>query len=128
MDWMERLKGGLEHLEQEGTGALTVVQDDVMSFLDQVKQHLTRNPEPVFAVLRRLKPVLIVKNTALVHDTKTCRKFWRATTCFKSPTKRRWRLSEQVPISSWECRTLPSMSATSPTCERSSGARTYPLR
>src|SRR5262249_29410308 len=66
MDWMERLKGGLERLEREGAGALALVQDDVMSFLNQVKQHLTRNPEPVFAVLRRLKPVLIVKNTALV--------------------------------------------------------------
>jgi cytochrome P450 len=66
MDWMERLKRGLERLEKDGAAALAVVQDDVMSFLDQVKQHLTRNPEPVFAVLRRLKPVLIVKNTALV--------------------------------------------------------------
>jgi cytochrome P450 len=66
MDWMERLKGGLERLEKEGAGALALVQDDVMSFVNQVKQHLTRNPEPVFAVLRRLAPVLIVKNTALV--------------------------------------------------------------
>ncbi len=66
MEWMDKLKEGLERIEAEGLQALASVQREAMSFLDHIKQHLTQNPEPVFAVLRRLKPVLIVKNTALV--------------------------------------------------------------
>jgi cytochrome P450 len=66
MEWMEKLKNGLERMEVEGVEALTSVQAEAMSFFDRLKQHLSENPEPVFAVLRRLKPVLIFKNTALV--------------------------------------------------------------
>jgi cytochrome P450 len=66
MEWMEKLKHGLERVEHEGIEALTSVQAEAMSFFDHLKQHLTQNPEPVFAVLRRLKPVLILRNTALV--------------------------------------------------------------
>jgi cytochrome P450 len=66
MQWMENLEKGLKRIEAEGAGALANVQGDAMSLLDHLKQHLLQNPEPVFAVLRRLKPILIVKNTALV--------------------------------------------------------------
>lgn len=66
MQWMESLKKGLERLEAEGVGAIASMQGDAMSLLDHLKQHLIQNPEPVFAVLRRVKPVLIVKNTVLV--------------------------------------------------------------
>jgi cytochrome P450 len=66
MEWMDKLKGGLERMEAEGQQALASVQSEVMLFLDHLKQHLLQNPEPVFAVLRRVKPILIVKNTALV--------------------------------------------------------------
>jgi cytochrome P450 len=66
MEWMENLEKGLKRSEAEGAGALANVQSDAMSLLDHLKQHLLQNPEPVFAVLRRLKPILIVKNTALV--------------------------------------------------------------
>lgn len=66
MEWVEKLKNGLERAEQEGIEALANVQAEAMSFFDRLKQHLTQNPEPVFAVLRRLKPVLIFSNTALV--------------------------------------------------------------
>jgi cytochrome P450 len=45
---------------------LASVQAETMSFLDGLKTHLIRNPEPVFAILRRIKPVLIAKNFALV--------------------------------------------------------------
>ncbi len=66
MEWLEKLKNSLERVEKEGLQALTSVQAEAMSFFDHLKQHLTENPEPVFAVLRRVKPVLIFKNTALV--------------------------------------------------------------
>ncbi len=39
---------------------------DMADFLDQIKQHVIREPEPVFAVLRQVKPILMVKDTALV--------------------------------------------------------------
>jgi cytochrome P450 len=41
-------------------------EHDMADFLDQIKQHVIRDPEPVFEVLRRVKPILMVKNTALV--------------------------------------------------------------
>jgi cytochrome P450 len=66
MEWMEKLKNGLERMEKEGIEALTSVQTEAMSFFDRLKQHLTQNPEPIFAVLRRVKPVLIFRDTALV--------------------------------------------------------------
>jgi cytochrome P450 len=66
MEWMEKLQHGLERVEHEGIEALTSVQAEAMSFFDRLKQHLAQNPEPVFAVLRRVKPVLILRNTALV--------------------------------------------------------------
>ena len=66
MEWMEKLKNGLERIEHEGIEALTSVQAEAMSFFDRLKRHLTQNPEPVFAILRRVKPVLIIRNTALV--------------------------------------------------------------
>jgi cytochrome P450 len=45
---------------------LAKVQSEVMSFLDGIKAHLTRYPEPIFAILRRIKPILLIKNFALV--------------------------------------------------------------
>jgi cytochrome P450 len=66
MEWMDRLKSGLERVEAEGMAAIESVQGDAMSLLDHLKQHLAQNPEPVFAVLRRVKPILLMKNTALV--------------------------------------------------------------
>jgi cytochrome P450 len=66
MEWLEKLKGGIARVEAEGLHVLAEVQNEAMVFLDQIKQHLTQNPEPVFALLRRLAPVLVVGNTALV--------------------------------------------------------------
>ncbi|MGC2694260.1 MAG: cytochrome P450 [Candidatus Angelobacter sp.] len=61
-----RLKGTLSHAEAEGMHLLQAAEADVMQFLDGVKQHLADHPEPVFAILRNIKPVLVVKNFALV--------------------------------------------------------------
>ncbi len=45
---------------------LAKVQDEAMSFLDGLKAHTLRYPEPIFAVLRRIKPIVLIKNFALV--------------------------------------------------------------
>ena len=66
MEWMERLKSGLERIETAGAAELGVLDADAMSLIDHVKQHLAQNPEPLFAVLRRVKPIFLHKNTALV--------------------------------------------------------------
>jgi cytochrome P450 len=42
------------------------VQSEAMSFLDGIKAHLIRYPEPIFAILRRIKPIVVIKNYALV--------------------------------------------------------------
>jgi cytochrome P450 len=59
-------KNAVDRLEAEGMAVLHEVEGDVVSFLDRLKQHLVENPEPVFAVLRRVKPILLVRNTAVV--------------------------------------------------------------
>jgi cytochrome P450 len=45
---------------------LAKVQSEAMSFLDGLKAHLAQYPEPIFAILRRIKPILLIKNYALV--------------------------------------------------------------
>jgi hypothetical protein len=46
-------------MEAEGLQALASVQSEAMLFLDHLKQHLLQNPEPMFAVLRRVKPIWV---------------------------------------------------------------------
>jgi cytochrome P450 len=65
MELMDRLKAGFERIEASG-GELGALEADSMTLIDQVKQHVAQNPEPVFAVLRRVKPIFLHKNTALV--------------------------------------------------------------
>jgi len=45
---------------------LVQVQDEAMSFLDGLKAQAVQHPEPIFALLRRIKPILLIKNFALV--------------------------------------------------------------
>jgi len=45
---------------------LAKVKGEVTSFLDAIKAHLTQYPEPIFAILRRIKPILLFENYALV--------------------------------------------------------------
>lgn len=59
---VELTKDVLESVDRE----LAKVQSEAMSFLDGLKAHLVRYPEPIFAILRRVKPILILKNFALV--------------------------------------------------------------
>ena len=56
----------LERLKAEGEAALAHVHGDIMGEIDKIKAHTIANPEPLFAVLREIKPVLLVKNVALV--------------------------------------------------------------
>jgi cytochrome P450 len=56
----------LDRLKAEGEAALHHVEDDLMGEIDKIKAHLLDNPEPLFDVLRRVKPILLVKNIALV--------------------------------------------------------------
>ncbi|HXM59853.1 MAG TPA: cytochrome P450 [Terriglobales bacterium] len=73
----ENLKSTLERIDAECVELtrdvldsvdreLAKVQGEAMSFLDGLKAHLIQHPEPVFAILRRIKPILLIKNVALV--------------------------------------------------------------
>lgn len=66
MEISDKLKSSFERVESAGMAAIDAVQTEVRDFLDRLKQHIIQNPEPIFAILRRVKPILIVKNTALV--------------------------------------------------------------
>ena len=77
MALFENLRMALERVEQQFGGRaheagdavereLAVAQQDLMAFLDKLKAHAIQHPEPIFALLRRVKPILIVKNFALV--------------------------------------------------------------
>src|SRR5579864_9349351 len=66
MTLIEELKSGLERVEAAGMAEFHSVQADAMTFIDHMNQHLLQYPEPVFAVLRRVNPVLFVKNIVLV--------------------------------------------------------------
>jgi cytochrome P450 len=46
--------------------ALAAADADIMEFLDRIKTAAIQNPEPIFAVLRAIKPILLVKNYAIV--------------------------------------------------------------
>jgi cytochrome P450 len=61
-----KLQTAFSRLEAEGMSVLHQADAEVMQFLDGLKQHLAQHPEPLFAVLRRVKPILIVKGFALV--------------------------------------------------------------
>src|ERR1700692_601714 len=52
----------LDSVERE----LSKLESEATSFLDGLKAHLIQYPEPIFALLRRIKPILLVKNYALV--------------------------------------------------------------
>jgi len=81
MPLLERLQSLVSDLEtrcgsgfQEVTGdaagdvdrALAGADADVSDFVDKLKASLLQNPEPVFAILRRVKPILMAKDVAVV--------------------------------------------------------------
>ena len=66
MPIFDQLASNLQQIMANSRFDLTTVQSDLMAFLNSLEQHALADPEPVFAVLRRLRPVLLVKNVALV--------------------------------------------------------------
>ncbi|HEU5020487.1 MAG TPA: cytochrome P450 [Bryobacteraceae bacterium] len=63
---LSKLQGIGHEAVSEIEQRLQTEQQSIMAFLDRLKQHTIQYPEPIFAVLRRVKPTLIVKNFALV--------------------------------------------------------------
>src|SRR5689334_8166618 len=61
-----KLEGIAHQAASEIEQQLQGEQQSIMAFLDRLKQHTVQYPEPIFAILRRVKPILIVKNFALV--------------------------------------------------------------
>src|SRR5947209_4397864 len=66
MSLIERLKTALAKIEHEGESAIAAAEVDMTAFVDRLKKHATQYPEPVFAVLRRVKPILVAKGYAIV--------------------------------------------------------------
>jgi len=70
MDLIQRLTASFQQLETAGEGALerglADLHTDVAAFFESLKAHALQHPEQIFAVLRRLKPILLIKNFALV--------------------------------------------------------------
>jgi cytochrome P450 len=63
---LERLAGDLTAEAGAIDQEMAKVDGDAMAFLDRLKAHTLQYPEPVFSLLRKVKPILIVKDTALV--------------------------------------------------------------
>ncbi len=66
MSLIEDLKSQLQRVESDGAAALKNAEINIGSFVDHLKKHTLQYPEPVFAVLRKTKPILLFKNTAIV--------------------------------------------------------------
>ena len=66
MSLIDDLQAQLKQVHTDGAAALASAEANIGAFIDHFKQHTLQYPEPVFAVLRQVKPVLIVKGTAIV--------------------------------------------------------------
>ncbi len=66
MELIDRLKSSLHRVEAEGQNALAMAHADLEAFTEQLKASALRNPEPIFCLLRKVKPILVIENFALV--------------------------------------------------------------
>ena len=64
--YLANLKASLDRMEAVCRFEVKSIEHDAASLIADLKQHALDNPEPIFAVLRRLHPVLLIKNFALV--------------------------------------------------------------
>lgn len=68
--WVKQTGAEIEELSRELLDvvdhALAAAESDVMEFVNRLKTAAIQNPEPIFAVLRTIKPILIAKNYAIV--------------------------------------------------------------
>jgi cytochrome P450 len=65
-DFLVRLESMLKQMNAEAHVVAKDLEEDASAFLTKLKQHALDNPEPIFAVLRQLRPVLVIKDFALV--------------------------------------------------------------
>lgn len=65
-DLLAKLESSLKEMEAEYAFDLARIEHDAAAMIARLKQHALENPEPIFAILRRICPVLLVKNYALV--------------------------------------------------------------
>jgi cytochrome P450 len=66
MPIFEELVTSLKQMEADCRFDLTSIEAGAMTFLSGLGQHAIADPEPIFAILRRFRPVLLVKSYALV--------------------------------------------------------------
>jgi|HubBroStandDraft_1064217.scaffolds.fasta_scaffold03856_3 cytochrome P450 len=81
MSLLEQLQNTLARLETKAGAEIKELSGDIMAdidralakahaeaseFADKLKAAVAQNPEPVFAILRKIKPILLVKNVAVV--------------------------------------------------------------
>jgi len=68
--WARETGGEIKELSHElldaADNALAAAGSDIEEFLLRLKTAALQNPEPLFAVLRSIKPILLVKNYAIV--------------------------------------------------------------
>ncbi|MGH9394916.1 MAG: hypothetical protein ACRD1E_12150, partial [Terriglobales bacterium] len=55
-----------EAMEAAAAREIAAVENEAMDFLVRLRAHALQNPEPIFALLRRVKPILLIRNFALV--------------------------------------------------------------
>ena len=69
-DLETRCGPGFQEVSGDAAGdvdrSLAGAEADLTDFVDKLKASLLQNPEPVFAILRRVKPILMVKDVAVV--------------------------------------------------------------
>jgi cytochrome P450 len=65
-DGEAEIKQLTQDTQKEVERDLAAAQTHVMEFLDHLKTSVIENPEPIFAILRMIKPILLVKNYAIV--------------------------------------------------------------
>jgi cytochrome P450 len=65
-DGETEIKELTQDIQKEVDRDLADAQTHVMEFLDHLKTSVIENPEPIFAILRMIKPILLVKNYAIV--------------------------------------------------------------
>jgi cytochrome P450 len=64
--YFPNLKASLQKMEAASNFELKPIEHEAAALIADLKQHALNRPEPIFAVLRRLRPVLLIKNFALV--------------------------------------------------------------
>jgi cytochrome P450 len=66
MPLFDEFVSNLKQMEADCRFDMTAIDGDAMTFFSSLAQHAVDDPEPIFAILRRIRPVLLVKNFALV--------------------------------------------------------------